>query len=193
MDEISEAFRDVSVADFVRPTSAVAEQAYGNDFTEVTRGVTHWNNFVDGLLLVSRSSAAKPGEFQPWAVLHSPTVQRTFVPDGDETVTQFATRLKREAEDMQATWFFTAILSCGRAYNSEDSPPNIDPDNEDELQEALDRGEIEVAICWYAEMHEKSKQQHRAGIIGFTDGVPNQGIEGDIDAEKNPFHWVLTS
>lgn len=192
MDEISEAFQDVSVADFERKTSAVAEQAYGDDFTDVTRGVTHWNTFVDGLLLVSRSAAAKPGEFQPWAVLHSPNMQRTYVPDADETVVQFSERLRREAHDMGATWFFTAILSCGRAYNSDEDPPTIDPDNIDELQDALDRGEIEVAICWYAELREGGDTKHRAGIIGFTDGAPNQGIEGDIDADKNPFHYVLT-
>jgi hypothetical protein len=192
VDEIGEAFKNVSVQDFVRDTSAIAEQRYGDDFKESTRGDVAFDRFVDGCILTSRTAAARPGDFRPWSVLHNAEMQRTFTPDDDETIVDYAHRLHREAKAMNATWFFTAIMSCGRAYNSDEPPDPVDANDPEQLQAALERGELEVCICWYAEKREEEEGRHRAGIIGFTDdGYPSTGIEGDIDPDKNPFHHVL--
>lgn len=191
--EIRSMFDGISVADFERNTSAQREVTYTEaQRGKMTEGVANWNRFVDTLLVTSRS-ASRSDEFEPFSVLHNETTRRHFEPDADETVIDYRRRLAREASEMKATWFFTAMLAPGRAYSpDEEVATTVDPDNLAELSEAIESGELSVCICWYAEMRENGQVRRRAGIIRVSeDGRAGAAVEGQIDDEHNPFHTVL--
>lgn len=192
-NEISSLFENLSVADFERATSAHKEVAYTEaQKDKLNAGVANWNRFVDTLIVTSRTSC-RQDEFEPFAVLHNPEVRRHYTPDADETVIDYRRRLGREAAEMKATWFFTAMMAPGRAYDPDEGTPEaVNPDDPAELADALDSGDLEVCICWYAEMRENGLVRRRAGIIRVDEeGNAGKAVEGQIDDEHNPFHTVL--
>lgn len=191
-DDISQAFREVSVADFERETSALDRIVYEPEHERFTSGRNNFNGFVDSQIDRSKEQANAHG-FHAFSTLHNATEQRHYHPDEDETASQYAERLAREARNMQATWFFNAMFAPGRAYQDGEEPPDIDVDDPDAIREALESGQLHLSICWFAQCNEEVEPFRRSGIIvldeeGHT--TPTE-VEGDIDPESNPFHYVM--
>lgn len=149
----------------------------------------NFNKFVDALLRVSKKQAER-GEFHAFSVLHSPELWRFFRPDPDETAYEYAVRLARESEQMKAIWFFNAMVAPGRALDDPGLVPNIDPDDIEAIETALEAGNLVMSLCWYAEGEEG---ENRSGIIHLTqDGIPTgTEVEGQMDQETNPYKDVM--
>lgn len=192
-DEISGMFADISIADFVRESSAVSEHHYTELERTRVQGEEGFDSFVDQLLGTTRTAASvAPFHFQAFSVLHAPDRHRVFVPDDDETVLDYRERLRREAKRMEATWLYTVMLAPGRSYDSDENVESIDPNDAKELGAALRSGALSLCLCWFAEMIEQDETKQRAGIIHLSDrGVPGESVEGEVDEDKNPFHHVL--
>jgi hypothetical protein len=189
MDDISEAFRSISMDDFIRDTSAVKVV----DLTleqQTSTGLDSFHKFTNALI-EGCTDSLEQGAFTAFGVLHNATHERYFYPDDDETAYHFAARLKREASMMTATWCFAAVMTPGRTYNStdEDLLEPIDPDNREQISDLLAAGILQVGVCWYSEIHEDDVRHRRSGMI-MADN-PEEQVEGDIDAEHNPFHQIL--
>lgn len=191
-DEIAQAFESITPEDFHRETSALDRLTYSPDQGHFTAGVNNFNGFVDAHVRRSKDATHKPSGFHAFSTLHNTTEQRHYHPDDDETANQYASRLNREAQEMGATWFYTAMLAPGRAYTEEESPPEIDADNPEELAAAIEAGVLHLSICWFAQSNEQDPPFLRSGIIVLdSDGHPISEIEGEIDADSNPFHNVM--
>lgn len=193
-DDITQAFADIKPEDFERETSALDRLTYTSEQSYFTTGRNNFNGFVDAHVRRSKDATRKPSGFHAFSTLHSNSEQRHFHPDDDETASQYASRLAREATEMQATWFYTAMLAPGRAYTDGEDPPDVDADNPDELAAALEAGILHLSICWFAQDNEEDPPFRRSGIIVLDEeGHPVSDIEGEIDADSNPFHHVMGS
>lgn len=193
-DEISNAFADLEPDDFLRETSAMDRITYTPEMQYLTAGENHFHGFVDAHLRRSREATHKPGGFHAFSTLHNTTEQRHYHPDDDETASQYATRLAREAKEMNATWLYTAMLAPGRAYSeNEEPPPDIDPDDSTALAAALHEGTLHLSVCWFAQCNETDPPLRRSGIIILDSAghATEVEIEGEIDADNNPFHYVM--
>jgi hypothetical protein len=192
-DDIAKAFEGIKPEDFLRETSALDRLTYTQEQTHFTAGVNNFNGFVDAHVRRSRDASHKPKGFHAFSTLHNRTEQRHYHPDDDETAQQYAGRLAREATEMDASWFYTAMLAPGRAYSEGDEPPDVDPDDPEALAEALSSGILQLSICWYAQSNEQDPPLRRSGIIVLDkDGhATEMQVEGEIDADNNPFHHVM--
>lgn len=191
-DDIAQVFADIKPEDFERETSARDRITYTPEQYHITTGRNNFDGFVDAHVRRSKAAALKPSGFHAFSTLHSSTEQRHFHPDDDETASQYASRLAREANDMQATWFYTAMLAPGRAYVDGEDPPDVDADDPEALTAALESGVLHLSICWYAEDSEEDPPLRRSGIIVLDEaGHPASEVEGEIDADSNPFHYVM--
>ena len=191
-DEIAQAFEGISVEDFLRETSAMDRTTYGPEHAHFTVGRNNFNGFVDAQVRRCHERAHRGG-FHAFSTLHNKVEQRHYHPDDDETAAHYAQRLTREAQEMDASWFFTAMLAPGRAFNpDEEEPEEIDPDDPVALQAALDAGLVRMSICWFAQSNDDRQPFCRSGIIILDDAMePESAVEGEIDAENNPFHYVM--
>lgn len=184
MDDITKAFADITPEDFLRETSAIDELKVSNQ-----QNKAQFDEFVDGLVELTQHRATD-SEFNPFAVLGSPIRRRIFLADGDETPDQWAARLRREANMMQATWFYVALLSPSRTYDKE-RPTSIDR-SEEAINHALDAGLLDIGLCWLALRVDAQGSSNRAGVFYMDkSGQPSSSVEGEIDDEDNPFTNVL--
>jgi hypothetical protein len=196
LDDIEAAFADITPEDFIRDTSAIWTTRYQElperNRPNGTSGRKHFNDFVEAMLKVCRvSSTTKPEGFRSFSVIHNAEQQRIFHVDDDETFPDFADRLTRESRAIHGTWIFTAILSQGRTYTDE-APPPIDTSVLEEIQRALDNGEVQPGICWSATMREGTTVFNRGGILYLDqNGRITSEVEGDLDPESNLFGSVL--
>lgn len=189
-DHISEAFATITIEDFLRSTSAIKVVDYDQEaMVQYSNGENNWRHWTD--MLVESCIDDLPDDFQAFAVLHNDTSQRFFQPDDDETAFDFAKRLNREALDMEASWFFSAMMVPGRTYDEDATPPPIDPDNRDDLIQALDEGILQMGVCWFSRGYCRPMVEE-AGMLRYdhtTDSVDH--VRGAIEPEHNPFHNVL--
>lgn len=188
-DDISEAFASISVEDFLRDTSAIRTVEYEDDFaTQYGDGENNWRGWTASL--VASCVDDLPDNFHTFAVLHNKKSQRYYQPDGDETAYDFARRLNREALNMEATWFFSAMMVPGRTYSDGEEPPHVDADDPDSLIEALDNGVLQMGVCWFSRGY-CNPTVEEAGMITYDEEKGIQNVTGGISPEHNPFHGVL--
>lgn len=195
-DDIEAIFASITPEDFIRSTSALWTQRYA-DLPDAHRniiGVTgqdNFNHFVGAMLAVCRDAAARSVGFHTFAVIHNIEMQRRFVPDADETLSDFAARLTRESQSVGATWLFTAVLSQGRVC--EDTPAPIDTSDLTEIERALADGRLSRGICWTAALREVDSSHDRGGIMWVDDctGEITGEVEGELDTSTNLFQHVL--
>jgi len=190
MDDISEAFQHISVDDFLRDTSAVKAVDLSLEDQATAVGLDNFHKFTNALIEQCADSVEQ-SEFTAFGILHNATHERYFYPDDDETAHHFAARLRREAQDMTATWCFAAVMTPGRTYDADDEDllEPIDADNKEQISDLLAAGVLQVGVCWYSEIHEDAVRHRRSGMIMVDN--PEEQVEGDIDEEHNPFHHVL--
>jgi hypothetical protein len=190
MDDISAAFENISVEDFLRESSAKTVTHLDPDEHAAAVGIDNFNHFTNAHIQ-SCVDALNESEFTAFSVLHNAKEERYFQPDDDETAYHFATRLKREAATMCATWVFIALVTPGRTYDQEDEDliEPIDPDNRKQVNDLIESGVLQVSVCWYSDYNENGERHRRSGMINLDN--PAEQVEGDIDAEHNPFHDVL--
>jgi len=189
-DDISEAFRNISVNDFLRDTSAAKTYDLSPEDQATAVGLDNFHKFTNALV-EQCTDTVEQSEFTAFGILHNAVHERYFYPDDDETAYHFAARLKREASDMAATWCFAAVMTPGRTYDADDEDllEPIDPDNKEQVADLLAAGVLQVGVCWYSEIHEGELRHRRSGMIMVDN--PEEQVEGDIEAEHNPFHYVL--
>ena len=162
---------------------------YEQDFTEqYGDGINNWRGWTKNL--VDSCIEDLPNDFHAFAVLHNNQAQRYFQPDDDETAFDFARRLNREAINMEATWFFSAMMVPGRTYDEGDEPPPIDADDRDSLIEALNEGDLKMGVCWFSRGR-CNPTVEEAGMITYLEEDGYDCVTGAIDAEHNPFDEVL--
>jgi hypothetical protein len=184
MDAIERFFNEITPEHFFRDTSAIGDLRMG------TPSADQFDRFVTDLVFLTNERASKDGEFNPFAVLRSAERQRIFLADADETPDAWAARLHREATDMNAVWFYVALLSPGRVYEG-DQPESIER-TEDAIDAALDDGRLSLGLAWLAVRRDTDGEANRAGLIALDqDGKPGENTEGVLDPDGNPFAHVL--
>lgn len=190
MDDISAAFEKISVEDFIRASSALTVTSWDEEDRAAAAGRDNFNHFTNAQIQ-SCVDAINDSEFTAYSILHNVQEERYFQPDDDETAYHFAARLKREAKAMAATWMFVALITPGRTYDQEDEDliEPIDPDNRKQVNDLIEAGVLQVSVCWYSDYNENGERHRRSGMIDLDN--PAEQVEGDIDAEHNPFHEVL--
>lgn len=195
-DEIEAAFKDLSVDDFILETSARHEIAFSKeDQEEVVSGYENWSAWIAamrGMVKVMYMADISHGhQFVALSILHENTKQRMFTPDYDETIRNYVDRLIRESNVLHPTWAFSAILAPHAVYDGDASPPDIDMNSSEEIRLALEAGELEMGIFWFAERDDGTGKSKASGVIEFREGIPMVDIDADVDDEFNPFFGVL--
>lgn len=189
-------FEDIRPEDFFRETSAVQTirvpgrvRSLGLDKSDVG-----FEKFIRDQLTQCRIDARQDNDFIPRAILANSDEWRIFHGEDDEVPADFARRLSREANAMNAHWMFIAIVSPARAVlPGQTEPPPIDPDNADAIFAALQSGELSYGVCWTAASVSNGPLEYRGGIIYLNDdGKPGDEVEGEMDENMDdPFTQVL--
>lgn len=183
-DEYNGIFDHLNPDDFVRETSAVDE------VPRVNVGVEKFNQFVDEQLRAVRFAyLASDGQINPIAVVASPTVQRMFAPDDDETLGQYLQRLHREANLIGARWLF---ISKQTLVGSQETPASQMKDVNDP-ESVGDESALTEGVYWYAERREGDERHHRHGIIPELAGrnVLGEMTEGPQEQTVPMFAKIL--
>jgi hypothetical protein len=194
LDDITKAFIDISPEDFLRETSAVKSVDYPPAAIRLglSQGRDNFNRFVEANLESCRADAAHEHGFHSFSALSSHDKQRHFRPDDDETPVDYAKRLARESAQMDATWYFTAMVAPGRSFTGEVTPQDLDLDDLDAIDRALNDGELSVGICWSAGCREVAESAYRGGILYLdADGLVANEVEGELDPSTDAFHAIL--
>lgn len=193
MDEISAAFAMLRPEDLIRGSSYTDHTPHSAERIQTgnTQGLRSFSIWVNSHLSAINMAAEQhpPTSF---AVMSNGFYERWFRPEGDETVDMYATRLRREAQTMEATWFFNAMVAPGAYHEPEhgDVEP-VDADDENDVRQALETGRLTMSVCWYAAIDEPDDTFERGGVIPIVDGELVQGVEGYLDPEQNAFSGVL--
>lgn len=165
-DEFDGIFDHLTPEDFNVETTAVETSNHDHPCDEAAfdRFVTaQVSGFKIGYLMAE-------GGVQPIAVLVSPTIERLFTADDDETLAAWVARLNREATMMGAIWTFIAKKTMVGVVNPADQqePPSVnDPAS---VQKAMDAGALTSGVVWYAERREGSERSHRLGTMTEGEG-----------------------
>lgn len=182
-DDFTGIFDHLSPDDFNLETSAVDENP------GVYRGPHAFSTFVDQQLRAVRLAfAAADGEINPVAVLVSPTVERVFAPDDDETLGQYLDRLSNEARTVGATWFFISKKTVAGVFSSNEHP---DVNSPEAMQAAIDEGTAKLNVLWYAERREGDERHHRHGLLEIVGNKLGQMYEGPAEQGLTAFERVL--
>lgn len=195
-NDITKMFENLRPEDFIRETSAVWVDPIPARAKSLGLHISNagFEMFVRDNRDRCRQQAQDNDPFTPQAMLASSDERRFFHGEDDEVPADFARRLRREAQAMNAHWMFVALMSPARAIlPGQTDPPPIDPDDADAVYAALASGELQFGVCWTAGSTVSGHPEHRAGIIYLDDhGKPGGEVEGDMDTNMNdPFADVL--
>lgn len=178
--EIARFFDNLKPEDFERETSAVETTT----IDPPQRGAAAFRRWVDALLASVRESfdTRQFKEWDPAAVLQAPDQRRTFEADDDETNEMFMWRLHREAEKIDAQWFFIATVG----------PIGVWTDLDD-METNPDRSV--QGIMWYTENRDPDCPVIRQGFLSIVDDGDRAGInhEGDPSGAAPMFRTVLAN
>lgn len=148
-DELTGIFDRLSPSDFDRPTSAVVED-------EVRE--TNFDDFVESQFRAIRYAfAASSGDLDPLATISSKTIERVFAADDDETLGAYIDRIAREASTIGANRVFIFRKTVVGKFIA-DKP--LTTDSTEAMQKALDAGETQEAVYWYAQDRETNTTRH---------------------------------
>lgn len=189
-------FENIRPEDFFRETSAVEQQTVPEKVKALLLHTSEvgFEAFLESRLGDCRAESSRSGDVAPHAWLASSDVHRKFVGEDDETPGDFARRLQREAEQMGAHWSFVAMVSPARVIlPGQTAPPDIDSDDTDAVNAALESGELSLGVCWTAASKTSGEVVVRGGIIYLDDhGHPLGEVQGDMDEDlDDPFTEVL--
>lgn len=151
-------FEHLTPDDFARDTSAVEQ-----DENRVN-GLEAFNAFVDEQIRMLRTAyIAASGDLDPIAIIASPTVQRMFTPDDDESNQAWVDRVAHEARLIRANWTFV-----GKKAPVAVVPPSEDGQVRDSMdktlaQQAIAAGTVKIGMMFYAEYREDGERFHRLG------------------------------
>jgi hypothetical protein len=170
-DNITGIFDHLTPDDFSRETSAFHEEQ--GSF----KGAANFSAWVNGQLKTLRVAfAGADGHLNPVAVLTSPTVTRSFIPDDDETLGDFLKRLGREARTIGATWFFLAKKAFVGTMETTEPPDVSDPEA---VLRLADEGKLKLGVLWYAERREGDERHQRTGFLTIVENRLGESVEGD--------------
>jgi hypothetical protein len=194
---ITKMFEGIRPEDFLRETSAVrtvnipaAIRSLGLEASEVG-----FELFIQNQLAACRKDVTDRDEFVPRAVLGNSDEWRIFHGEDDEVPDDFARRLNRESNTMNAHWCFTALIAPGRALlPGQTEPPPLDSDDTTAMEQAIREGLVRLGVCWTAASVLNGPLTYRGGIIYLdNDGLPDGEVAGDMDPNiEDPFVSVLT-
>jgi hypothetical protein len=185
-DNLTGIFDHLDPGDFERTSSAVHEESRRK------LADTEFDQFVQTQLRAVRHAfAGADGRMNPIAILTSPTVERMFAPEDDETMGQYIDRLAREAHLIGANWLFISHrTSVGILMTPEgaDVPVADDPKM---MAEAVARGEAQEAVYWYAENCSATETLRRHGFLTIVGTHLGQLVEGEADQKVKLFGRIL--
>lgn len=172
-DGIDGIFDHITPDDFARETSAL------ETIERAGIGATAFNAFVDEQVRGIRTSyIASSGNVDPIAIIVSPTIQRVFAADDDESLNDFVARIHREAKQIGAIWTFVGKKTLvGTKLTSGPLPDLNDPEAVDD---ALAEGILSVGMMWYADRREGELREHRTGSMPeVAKGRLGEGVVND--------------
>lgn len=189
-------FENIKPEDFFRETSAVLRKTVPDKVKALSLHTSEvgFEAFLRSRLDDCRAEASRDSDVEPQAWLASSDEHRKFLGEDDETPGDFARRLQREAEQMDAHWSFVAMVSPARVIlPGQTAPPDVDSDDADAVAAALESGELSLGICWTAASKTSGEVIVRGGIIYLDeDGHPTSEVHGDMDKDlDDPFTEVL--
>lgn len=126
------------------------------------------------------------GEVDPIITLANADEERAFEGYHDETVRDMFDRIKREVEQMDANMAFVAMI-----LHASTRLLDINGLDGDEIQTAIDRGDLKVYYGWYAE-HRKpgAEPDRRCGLWEIHGDELGERNDGD-PANAPLFHSLL--
>lgn len=160
-DDLTDIFEHLTPEDFVTETTSMEDLARANE------GAEAFGAFVDEQLRMLRTAyIAAEGQLNPIAIIASPTVQRIFAAEDDESLGQYVARVAREAKRIGAIWTFISKKTLVASHETEyDGSPQPDVNDPEEVQAAVATGAMVLGVMWYAERREGNEHQHRIGIM----------------------------
>lgn len=171
-------FTNLSVADFMRDTSATDEIPLEAPIDE------HTFAKLTGVLATAWIEQYREGRFRNHALLFNATVRRAFEMEGDETGAMFASRLAREAGSMQATVAHVATIG----FSATLPPHQPTPD----LATALATGQAQGGLCWLALRKPPNEETIRiAGFVPFNGRRQSGPSEIGLPDEDNTYIHLL--
>lgn len=185
-DDLTGIFDHLEPEDFIITTTAV--DATLGDYV----GRDRFERFItEQLHAVRIGFTASDGQLNPLGVLASPTIQRVFTPDDDETLGDFLQRIKRESDLIQAHWFFFAMQT--RTARVEVTPAedgSVPAADSAAMQFHIAKHGGQKAIMWYAQaigQHEET----RAGVIPFTGAKLDPTLSQDLSGPVENLQFIL--
>lgn len=176
-EEIEKVFAGITPEDFNRETSATDIMK----LPKVQQGPAAFNRFVQAMLTGVRESFDAASDQEPWqstAVLQNGDCRRIFLPEDDETNRMFLNRLRREAQEFGARWFFAAFRSQNNVWASFE-------DMDERPDQVVD------SIAWYAEAKESDFEHIRQGAITIAQEKTSLNFEGDPSGAEPLFRGVM--
>lgn len=153
-DEIQRFFDSITPEDFARDLSDEDDDSTETEYEDYPRfGNDEFDRFtLDNLHQLSETD-------EPFAALHNGVEHRRIVPLGSESIGSFLKRVRREAKEIQAKWFFIGTegeASMGAVF---------DPRDPKDVANARQQGRMMDVINWYSESIEPTSAEVRFGII----------------------------
>lgn len=171
-------FDNLSVADFIRDTSATDEIPLKAPIDEQTFAQ------LAGVFVTAWIEQYRESRFRNHALLFNTTIRRAFEMEGDETGAMFASRLTREARAMQASVALVATIGFSATLPPHQRTPDLDT--------ALAAGLAKGGLCWVA--LRKPAEEDTIRIAGFVpfDGTRQSGpAEIGQPDDDNTYNYLL--
>lgn len=187
-DEFTGIFDDLTPEDFVRETTAkITTHLPGSPHV----GPEEFATFVEHNIGVVRSSSLASGgrDINPVAVLSTPSTQWIFAPTEDENMGDYIARLNHEAHQLGATWVFISRQTLVSAKPGSDNMP--DTSDEEAVQRALEEGQLQSGVVFYAQRHEGDEWEHCHGMMYIEDGGLGPAVYGDPAQRVRYFARIL--
>lgn len=167
-DFIDGIFDNLAPEDFVIETSAIGVCDLASLDAQFI-GPEAFERFVNRQVEVVRISySASEGMLNTVAILGTREMQYIFMPDLDEDLEGYMKRMRREAQNLNASWTFIArkchVGTTAWTTMGEEAD-DAEVGDEDVFQRAAAAGKMKVGVLFYAQRREGGAVDHRQGYL----------------------------
>jgi len=147
-----------------------------------------FHQFVDAQLQATRTGfTASDGHLNPFAVLGDSGHTVTLTPTVDETLGEWISRLRTEAQRMNARWLYLARKTLVGHYDAHAGDPVPDTTDPEALAKALEEGLLREGMFFYAERTDNGKKESRHGTMRIDNNTLGPTVEGDSTKQTVDF------
>lgn len=161
---------------------------------ELKRGILAFDAFVqDNIKSIRMAYLASDGQINPVAIFADPTNEWVFVPNDDENMGQYISRLREAAHTLKATWFFISRKTMVGSYVVEvsDEDQIADVADPSAVKRAADAGLMSEGVLYYAERLEDGVRDVRHGYMRVENDRLGTVAEGNPLQRMELFSNIL--